>query len=53
MATQNLQKNGNEFPKYDYPLKFEIIKECSVSKARCSKLTLPHATLGIKILLKF
>ena len=33
------------FPQYDYPLKFELIKECSVSKARCSTLTLPHATL--------
>jgi hypothetical protein len=46
IRAQNLSKDSQEFPKYDYPLKFEIIKECNVSKARCSKLTLPHATLG-------
>jgi queuine tRNA-ribosyltransferase catalytic subunit len=28
-----------------YPLEFEVISECSTSKARLSKLTLPHATL--------
>ena len=33
------------YPTYDYPLKFEIIKKCSVSKARCSRLELPHAKL--------
>ena len=46
MAAQNMSTDAKVFPKYDYPLKFEIIKECSVSKARCSRLTLPHATLG-------
>ena len=33
------------FPVYDYPLKFEIIKKCNVTKARCSRLVLPHASL--------
>ncbi|CAF0797608.1 unnamed protein product [Brachionus calyciflorus] len=35
----------SQFESTEYPLKFEIIKKCSVSKARCSQLTLPHATL--------
>ena len=42
------QQSLNEtktFPVYDYPLKFEILKKCVKSKARCSVLTLPHATL--------
>jgi queuine/archaeosine tRNA-ribosyltransferase len=30
---------------FNYPLKFEVLKECKVTKARCSRLTLPHATL--------
>lgn len=34
-----------EFKSYDYPLKFELIKQCSVSKARVYSLQLPHATL--------
>lgn len=34
-----------KFPVYEYPLKFEIIKRCSVTKARYSKMTLPHATV--------
>jgi tRNA-guanine family transglycosylase len=34
-----------QFPVYDYPLKFEVLHKCSKSKARCSTLTLPHATL--------
>ena len=42
---KNETKNEEQFPKYDYPLKFEIIKECKVSKARCSRLELPHAKL--------
>lgn len=33
------------FPVYNYPLKFTIIKECKVTKARLSELVLPHATL--------
>ena len=28
-----------------YPLKFEVVKKCSVSKARYSILKLPHATV--------
>lgn len=39
------ESSDQQFPVYDYPLKFEILKKCSVSKARCSRLTLPHATL--------
>jgi hypothetical protein len=39
------EKTEKDFPVYDYPLKFEIIKECPVSKARVSQLTLPHASL--------
>ena len=48
MSQSNLNKiegDSREFPVYNYPLKFELIKECSVTKARCSRLTLPHATL--------
>ena len=39
------QETNETFPVYDYPLKFELLKKCSTSKARCSRLTLPHATL--------
>ena len=39
------QPNGEEFPTHNYPLKFEIIKKCTTSKARLSQLTLPHASL--------
>ena len=47
MAHSNLNQIDEEkfFPVYDYPLKFEIINECKNSKARCSTLVLPHATL--------
>lgn len=41
----NRSENKDSYPVYDYPLKFTIIKKCSVSKARCSLLELPHATL--------
>ena len=41
---KNIMANKT-FPVYDYPLKFEIIKKCSVTKARCSRLILPHASL--------
>lgn len=34
-----------EFPQYDYPLKFEVLKECKTTKARLSSLELPHAKL--------
>ena len=43
--TTNSNNDEKTYPVYDYPLKFEIIKKCKVSKARCSRLTLPHATL--------
>ena len=36
---------SKSFPVYDYPLKFEVIKRCKVTKARCSRLVLPHAIL--------
>lgn len=39
------EKDENDFPDYNYPLKFKILKKCSKSKARCSVLELPHATL--------
>jgi len=48
MSQSDLNKiddDSREFPIYNYPLKFEVIKECNVTKARCSRLTLPHATL--------
>lgn len=50
MSTSDLNKmadndESEEFPQYDYPLKFEVIKECPVTKARYSKMTLPHATV--------
>lgn len=47
MSQSDLNKmdEPKEFPVYDYPLKFEIIKQCPVSKARYSRLALPHATL--------
>lgn len=35
----------SNFPVYNYPLKFTILKKCSTSKARCSVLELPHAML--------
>ncbi len=41
----NFEDDSKEFPVYNYPLKFEVLKECSVTKARCSQLTLPHASL--------
>ena len=41
----NLIDESQKFEKYDYPLKFEILKECKVTKARLSRLQLPHATL--------
>ena len=44
-ATTLTSSTEQTFPVYDYPLKFTIIKECSVSKARLSELVLPHATL--------
>jgi hypothetical protein len=30
---------------HKYPLEFNVLKKCSKSKARCSLLKLPHATL--------
>jgi hypothetical protein len=44
-ADLNLIDDKQEFEIYDYPLKFEILKECKVTKARLSRLQLPHATL--------
>lgn len=44
-AQPNLVEVEEEYPVYNYPLKFTIIKQCSVSKARLSELVLPHATL--------
>jgi hypothetical protein len=49
-TAENKQENDQqhqeeEFPVYNYPLKFKIIKECSVSKARVAALELPHAKL--------
>jgi hypothetical protein len=38
-------KEEKDFKDFEYPLKFEVLKECSVSKARLSNLELPHATL--------
>ena len=32
--------DSDSFPQYDYPLEFEVLKECSVSKARCRSTTL-------------
>lgn len=37
--------NDKVYETYDYPLKFEVIKECPVTKARYSVLKLPHATV--------
>ena len=50
MAANNNKKeqitsSEKDFPTYDYPLKFTLLKKCSTSKARCSVLELPHATL--------
>jgi tRNA-guanine family transglycosylase len=36
---------NEQFPDYEYPLKFKVLKKCNVSKAKCSVLELPHATL--------
>ncbi len=44
-ADLSLIDDKQEFEIYDYPLKFEILKECKVTKARLSRLQLPHATL--------
>lgn len=44
-ADLNLIDDKQEFEIYDYPLKFEILKECKITKARLSRLQLPHATL--------
>ena len=44
-ADLNLIDDKQEFETYDYPLKFEILKECKITKARLSRLQLPHATL--------
>lgn len=43
--TSTNEVEEQEFPQYPYPLKFTILKTCSKSKARCSVLELPHATL--------
>lgn len=39
------KKDSFDFDQSDYPLKFEILKKCTSSKARVSKLVLPNATL--------
>jgi hypothetical protein len=41
MASSATQASGQHV----YPLEFEVLKKCSKSKARCSVLKLPHATL--------
>jgi tRNA-guanine family transglycosylase len=43
----DLGNNLNEtvYESYNYPLEFQVIKECSVTKARYSILKLPHATV--------
>jgi tRNA-guanine family transglycosylase len=45
--TDDLGNNLNDkiYEKYNYPLEFEVVKECKVSKARYSILKLPHATV--------
>ena len=46
MSTETTaEPDEKEFPTYDYPLKFRVLKKCVTSKARCSELVLPHATL--------
>lgn len=37
--------DDTNFETYNYPLVFEIVKECPVTKARYSVLKLPHATV--------
>ena len=38
--------NGVTYETYNYPLEFEIVKECPVTKARYSILKLPHACVN-------
>jgi hypothetical protein len=44
-VASNISILEQEFPAYNYPLKFEVLKKCKASKARSSNLTLPHAAL--------
>ena len=43
----DLGNNLNDaiYESYKYPLEFQVIKECRVTKARYSVLKLPHATV--------